>query len=299
MAYSFDPDATDLSAEVRRIALDQIDRGLSEAVDQDLPLAERVHQLRKRCKKLRGLIRLVRPGFPAYAKENAAFRDTARTLSDVRDAGALVETCDALTAHFDDQLYARTFAGIRARFAEAARATEDAEDVPERLDRARGALSAARERAAAWRIEEPEQAAVEDGLAKTYGRARKAMAAARTAPTGEALHEWRKRVKYHWYHLRLLKSASPLIKPQIEAAGELSDILGDHHDLHVMAHEIGSVEGIADAEIEAFRGLMLGRQEAMEATVFRLGRVLFCEKPGAIAGRMGTYLQSNRDAAGN
>jgi len=46
---------------VRRVADEQIGKGIAELDDDALPDPEKVHQLRKRCKKLRGLVRLVRP----------------------------------------------------------------------------------------------------------------------------------------------------------------------------------------------------------------------------------------------
>ena len=46
-----------------------------------------VHDVRKRCKKVRGLLRLVRPGLgPDYRRANADVRDAARELSSLRDA---------------------------------------------------------------------------------------------------------------------------------------------------------------------------------------------------------------------
>jgi inorganic triphosphatase YgiF len=51
---------------VRRIALEQIDKAIREVLDDNVNRHEAVHQVRKRCKKLRGLIRLVRPSFQDY-----------------------------------------------------------------------------------------------------------------------------------------------------------------------------------------------------------------------------------------
>lgn len=45
-------------------------------------------------------------------------------------------------------------------------------------------------------------------------------------------HEWRKRVKYGWYHMRLLTDASPaILSPLEERLHDLSDALGGDHDL--------------------------------------------------------------------
>ncbi|WP_153558836.1 CHAD domain-containing protein [Roseimaritima sediminicola] len=70
-----------LEQAVRRIACEQIDKAVAELDDPRLSRPQAVHQLRKRCKKLRGLLRLVRPAMEkTYAKENACFRDTALTV---------------------------------------------------------------------------------------------------------------------------------------------------------------------------------------------------------------------------
>ncbi len=85
MAYRIKKGDKSVQAGLRRIADEQIGRALGEIDDDDLDFAEKVHQVRKRCKKLRGLIRLVRPAFDDYSAENGAFRDAAQMLSGVRD----------------------------------------------------------------------------------------------------------------------------------------------------------------------------------------------------------------------
>ena len=92
MSYAFPRDVERIDEAVRQIAAEQIDKAIAEIDDADLTAHETVHQVRKRCKKLRALARLVRPGFPSYKKENAFFRDLARGLSGARDAQVM---CDA------------------------------------------------------------------------------------------------------------------------------------------------------------------------------------------------------------
>ena len=52
----------ELPSETQRIATEQIDRAIDELDDSSLDYHETIHQVRKRCKKLRGLLRLVRSG---------------------------------------------------------------------------------------------------------------------------------------------------------------------------------------------------------------------------------------------
>ena len=78
MAYRFSVTDRSVQAGVRRIACEQIDKAIAEIENTELPLDETIFQIRKRCKKIRGLLRLVRPSFDGYARENAIFRDAAR-----------------------------------------------------------------------------------------------------------------------------------------------------------------------------------------------------------------------------
>lgn len=54
------------------------------------------HDVRKRCKTVRALLRLIRDevGKDVYRRENRALRDAARALSPVRDAAVLIQVHD-------------------------------------------------------------------------------------------------------------------------------------------------------------------------------------------------------------
>ena len=97
MGYAFDGDESVTDA-VRRITDEQVERAVS-ALEQveDHDLEATVHDCRKRAKKLRGLLRLVRPALgKAYGPANESFRDAGRELSAIRDAHATLATFDAL-----------------------------------------------------------------------------------------------------------------------------------------------------------------------------------------------------------
>ena len=75
-----------LTEAARRVAGEQLDDAiddLSDAVDDDP--TEAIHDARKRCKKVRGLVRAVRPalGEDVYRVANDTARDAARELSDL------------------------------------------------------------------------------------------------------------------------------------------------------------------------------------------------------------------------
>jgi CHAD domain-containing protein len=292
MAYRIKKGDDGVQDAVRRIADEQLGRALEEFDDPELSLAGRIHQVRKRCKKLRGLIRMVRPAFDGYGDENRAIRDAARMLSGVRDAGTLIATYDAVADHFADEIERRSFGPIRARLTRDARKAREDPGLEARLAEVGRALAAVRERAAGWKLDETGFGAVGGGAGKTYKRARRRMEAAWAEPSDAAMHAWRKRVKYHWYHARLLRPINPpMMEPEAEAADRLSDLLGDHHDLAVLdarLHESPGDFGPA-TDVDAFRALVGGRRDALSEQTLELGRTILAERKKALVKRWGGY----------
>jgi CHAD domain-containing protein len=287
----------------RGTAEEQVDKATAEIEDPALDRGEAVHQVRKRCKKLRGLIRLYRGPLEdagAYKELNARFRDTARPLSDLRDAQVLVETYDALMDRFAGDVARRDFANLRRqltrRHAELARTGPAPED---RLAEARDRLRDGRSLLRSADVEAEGFAAVAEGLAKTYGRARKASAAAEATGSAVDFHRWRKRAKYHRYHCRLLSRIWPAeMEARRSAAKDVADLLGDGHDLTVLREVLRDEAGrFADGDpVDRLDALALKRREELHAAAIPLGRQLFAEKPKRFAARIGAYWQVAADA---
>lgn len=286
MAYRFDP-TNPVADELRRIAAKQVDKALAELDDEKLDVHEQVHQVRKRCKKLRGLVRLVRPAMgDAYDEANTYFRDTARQLSDVRDATVLIETAQSLTDH-----YPSFEAAVRVLRRRRTRVLEKA-DLAERLKQVRTALEDAKPRIAKWKLDDSGFDAIRGGLKKTFKRCRKTMDAAYDEPSAANFHQWRKRTKYHRYHLRLLRELwKPVMKKWRNQAKQLSDLQGDEHDLAVLGDAICE-------DIRAFGGTTKAKRllrhiadcrAEMHDDARPLGERLYAEKPGAIRKRLGAY----------
>ncbi len=281
---------------VRRVAKSQIDAALAEIDDEGIDRTETVHQVRKRCKKLRGLLRLVRPAFPAYADENAAFRDAARLLSGVRDAAVMVETYDALAARFGRDFDAARFQPVRDHLVERKRAVEgEGELVDARLALFRETMEEARKRAKAWTLEAEGAAALAGGYEKTFKRGAKALKAARAEPAAENLHELRKRAKYHWYHVRLLREVWPAVTAALDdELDRLGDLLGDEHDLAVFEEEIGRLSraGVERDVLKDLAALARRRREELQTAALALAARAFSGKAGAAAKRMGALWEA-------
>jgi CHAD domain-containing protein len=275
---------------VRRIAREQIDAALIDLEADDRHQA--VHEFRKRCKKIRALVRLVRPAFgDGYRRENDWFRDAARRLSDLRDATSRIETTDALAARFQGQVDRAMFASIREEWVRQRDEAARARDLDRRVERCREALVLARDRVDDWKLDRRGFEAVGGGFGKTYRRARRAMARAYETTTTEALHQWRKRVKYHRYHVDLLRDAwRPVLDPWREQLHALTDRLGDDHDLAVFLETLERSQGFdGAASPTALSALVVRRRAELQAEARPLGERLFAESPKRIVERHRIY----------
>lgn len=285
-SYRFHHDAT-VEDDLRRIARDQVDKALAELAEEQIHDA--VHQVRKRCKKIRALLRLVRGAEPdLYDRENAWYRDTARLVSDARDATAAIETLDLLRGA-DIGVYASTLDRVREGLLDRRGDLED-----EHLDAAVSAvadrLEESRARIGDWTVGAQGWDALEGGLARTYGRVRARLDDAEDDPTSVLLHEWRKRVKYHRYHMRLLQDTFPgPVRARKRALHDLSDLLGDDNDLwelRVLLH--AEPDRFGGRETVATVTAALDRLRAdLQARAFPLGRKLTAESTDALVARFG------------
>lgn len=292
MSYHLKRSDRSVQDGIRRIAISQIGKAIAEIDDDELDIHETVHQVRKRCKKLRGLIRLVRPAFDAYKRENADFRDAASKISHVRDAQALIETHDHLVQVYDNAIDRQAFKSIRRRLSDRKKRIAQEKGLEDTLSNFREMMVEARARAENWALDDGGFDAVGGGLTKTYKRGKKALTRVRGEPTAENLHACRKRVKYHRYHANLLRSLWPdLIEPHHDAADRLGELLGDHHNLSVFkATALKNPEAFGKTtDLEAFVGLMEQRQAALAAEALVLGRRLFADRPSALCHRWRNY----------
>ena len=290
MSYRFERDES-IPGASRRIACEQLERALAALADPDeLGAEETIHDVRKRCKKLRGLVRLVRPGLgDEYDHANAAFRDAARELSPLRDAHALQGTFGDLVEAESGQQPRGTAAVMRALEEQAADASRGLREGDERLARAAALLEGARARIDGWPLDDDPDV-LEAGIAKTYRRARNAFRASLEAPSTATLHEWRKRVKYGWYHARLLRDSAPsVLGPLAKRFHDLSGALGDDHDLAVFVEALREEPDRYGGDVEAPILLAEARRSDLRDRAQRLGARLYVEPPGAYAQRLVAY----------
>jgi CHAD domain-containing protein len=240
-------------------------------------------------KKLRALLRLVRGeiGDDVYAHENACFRDTARQLAGARDADVMILTLADLERRYGDLPGAARRlrpALVAHRFRVAAGSNRLA------VEQAIGALAEARARVDEWPLETDGFEAFGEGLGRSYRRGRKAYRRARELPSPENMHEWRKRVKDLWYHVSLLEEAwKPVMSALADEAHELSERLGDEHDVSVLiewAHRHASALNGADPMLRGFDVIGASRRRELQVDAFDYASRLYTDKPSRFVARI-------------
>ena len=90
-----------LAREVRRVVREELEGTLKELLTvNDQARSTAMHEARKHLKKVRALIRLLRPatGEAFYKRENAAMRKAAQRMSSIRDSHVRVQTIKKLIA---------------------------------------------------------------------------------------------------------------------------------------------------------------------------------------------------------
>ncbi len=288
MGYRFRHDDDSAEAGFRRIAAEQLGRAVA-SLEDDGALHKGVHDARKRIKKVRGLLRLVRPAFKGFARENAGLRDAARTLSGLRDHAAMIEALDRLAARYPERIDGRRMVPLRRELEARRDEAAGANDLADRIEAFRQVLRDAKDRAEDWRLKAQGWDALGPGLARIYGEGRETMAVAHKTGRGEDFHEFRKRVKDHGYHARLLAPVWPvLMEPYAALLDDLGEVLGEQHDLVAFAPMVAGSALAPDARAE-LEDLIVEERRRLEARALVVGARVYAERPKAMARRMGAW----------
>lgn len=286
MPYRIRPEKP-FTDEVRTVAGGQLAIAIDALEHTPNGLHEAIHEARKKFKRVRALYRLVaRDDKDFRDSENVRLRDTARTLSRVRDAAALIETLGFLKDRCatDEERgavdHALAILGER-RDAIAKAETDLSDKVAAAADQCRKATEAldqltfddrprktARRLAKSWR--------------KSLTKAQDALKSCHAGADGEVFHELRKAGQTYWMNLSLLREIWPsAMQAKRATAKTLVDLLGHEHDISVLVALIDGEAGLlGDGDQMAhLLGLIIREQQRIRLEALRLADGVFAEKP--------------------
>ena len=264
---------------------------------------ERIHQARKQLKRVRALLRLVRPNITRRRWDHAGrrLRNVSRALSAVRDATVLIHTLEGLgigQGPGSDSLAA--LAGTARNRAVKARAAALADR------RARGKLERRLMEAArlidGWTAIRQGWKAIGTGLRIVYTDAHAAAAPLRDlAECGDlVLHEARKRAQTLLHVLEFLEAVRPSrIKEQTHALHELTELLGKDHDLAVLTVTLGAMTSVrlTAADSRRLNGAICSRRRILQNQAARLASQIYVTSAEEFVGQIHRYWKDWRRRA--
>lgn len=284
----------DLDAFARTIIAD----ARSAVADPDLSDADAVHAIRRALKRWRALMRLlVRPIGEEAEQMRVQARELMRELAGARDAQSALDALADLNktaAESVPTLPAASLAAIRTRLIEARSAAEHLGFTTEIRDRIAQYLDQAAQSIDRWGLPQIEFDAMADGLAATYGRARRLIPHDWRDADPDSLHKLRRRVVEHRHQMDLVERLWPRIgQVLVEETQRLRGRLGACQDLAVLVDFTRPHQ-----PLEPWRSklapIIAARRGAHLKAAKRLAGRLFAEKPKAFRKRLGALWKAGR-----
>ncbi len=271
-----------LSKGLRRIYTTELQAAatglLPPEVEKDHDKA--IHEARKSVKKVRGVLRLIQPQLGGeYKKTNTRLRGVGRKLSAFRDAGAALETVEALEKQYPGEA---KLTALKVALTRQKAKAERAGDMPRLFEDLAAELQAAAAEAEHWQISGDGFDVIEPGFKKSFRRGRKALDKALATATDVNFHDWRKRVKDHWYHVRLLEPCAKQLSSYAKLLRQLETWLGDDHNLVVLHQKLQKDPQLRKSATAL--ALAARRRDELRGKAVELGREIYRMKPGKLTG---------------
>ena len=254
-------------------------RALASAATSD----SAVHEARKDLKRSRTALRLLRPalGELQFRRENALLRDAAHSLNAARDATVLAQTLQALR---EESPVLRHDAAVvelaRVLQAQEAAVRRRLRAPPSSLARTRRALERQCSRMGRWRVGAHGWSVLGPALRRIYRSGRRAVPAAQPDPADRTLHEWRKQVKYLRYAVEML---TPMRRSKMaelaRQAEQLSDCLGEGHDLAVLARRARGLAKRNAVDLQPLLSCIEQRRSRLTREALAVGERLYRARP--------------------
>jgi CHAD domain-containing protein len=271
----------DIGAGLARLIADDL-AAARRALVVDGPAEARIHRARQRLKRVRSVLRVLRPEIGARATRSIGrLRNAARLLAGARDADAVAASARSIKA---------AQAGNNAGFDRVVAYLDyEARETHARTvstDEALKLLTTAERDLARMPADIDGTALLERAIDKTFRRGRVARRRAEFSLATPDLHRWRKLVKELWHLVRLARKRLPKraggLAVRLERLGEL---LGLDHDHAVLAERLALSPGGDPALLQQL-ALIAKERRALEAEAFALGARIYRDKPKKFRRRM-------------
>ena len=278
-----------LDRDLQRLVRKQLDDAIErlDPLDAEALSETVIHEARKSIKKVRAIVKLLKdPLGPWYSKANSRLRKAAARLGTIRDSDVAGETLQGLRSTvLTRSLESQVGKGLdRHRRVVRRHAAALARQALGLLQKTRKKLTSRIAGAVGSR-------AVRRGLVSTYEKSRAVMGDLQRSSGAAEFHQWRRRVKDHWYHVRLFEAIHPPFRKRAASLKRLETDLGDEHNLARLSEllferpaSFGGVESTTVAQ-----GCIFERQQKLRDRALAVGRDLFAAKPKDFGDRVAAW----------
>lgn len=300
MAYQLQSDEP-LLAGLQRITQERIDVAYNKLTNASDDRDDDIHSARKCFKQVRAVLRMLRGSLEkeTYKEQQARFRDFGRALASLRESFVRMSTMeklyndlpeDSATRQLAQQIHEdlqRDYLHIRQSMLyesdvveEVAQQLQDSKDITDH-----------------WNLDAGEGfGLLVKGIKRIHREGSSYRSAATTEPLDmEVFHEWRKRVKYLWYHMRILAPLQPgILDPYIDALDDMGDDLGLDHDLAELQQTIWQYESVDALAVEALQNDLDQRRIKLEKNALDAAGRIYDESTDSFLHRLQGYWREHQ-----
>jgi CHAD domain-containing protein len=277
-----------------RILFEQIDYILEQSEKGEDEFHKSIHEIRKSIKRIRAVLRLIREevGYSTYHRENVFYRDINRETSDLRTYNVLTLTLEELSSHLSAKIPAEDIEPL-------SRSIRDERDkLQSRLLSRENLLKnlsnefrEARKRIPDLPIEHEGFDVFYGGLFRIYRQGKSYLKSSIKKTDSHHLHDMRKRMKYLWYHVEILRPIYPgPLRAYANSLENISMKLGVYHDLDILGEYLQKNEPVIKEQIH--QNLLDAcdfKKAALLPGIMRMSEAAYIDEPEAFVNRMGEY----------
>jgi CHAD domain-containing protein len=242
-----------------------------------------IHEVRTTIKRLRALLRLIRPAIDPkfFNRENARLRGAAGLLSFARDTEVARETLKTLPVsnQTEQEAVSSVLSSLESR-------GDVANDPEQAMAEVRRRLEQTRRNFHRLELAGTEREILESGLGAVYRQGRKRMNIAIRRGQDVGFHRWRIRAKNLYYELQFLELMwTKRLHRLISHLSELQDNIGLDHDAAVLRAWLKkSPESFGgDGAVQRVVTCLDSRTRELREKAVPLGRKIWRDKPGRFA----------------
>ena len=271
-----------LRRDLERLVRKQLEAAI-DCLDIKHPTESARHTARTHIKKARAILKMLRDPIDKYDKEDGRLRDAGHRLSPLRDAQATKRAFDELTRRYRTTLTTSIDRAISRGLKRQQRGL--AKGMQTRVGQARKLLERSRKKLPRRVLRAASFHDVHVGVEEGYARSCTAMTGLSTDSSDADFHAWRRRIKEHWYQVRLFEKAGSTVQRRAKRLNRLESDLGDEHDLARLAQLLTASPGkFGGARPTAVAlGCIRKRQVSLRRRALARGQHLFVAKPKAFA----------------